>query len=76
MNKNYYFFMKNRAKIIAGHENSYVVIEDEVVIEYFSTEMDALLAMKEHVLGHFIVQKCVKEQNDIVEFYTRRVVFA
>jgi len=76
MNKNYDFFMKNRAMIIAGHENSYVVIKDEAVQGYFATDIEAIEAMKGSNLGTFIVQKCVNEEKGTVEFYSRRIVFA
>ena len=76
MNKDYEYFMKNREAIISGHENSYVVIKDLTVLGYFDSETSALVAMKEHPLGSFIVQKCITEKNDIIEFYSMGIVFA
>lgn len=76
MDANYEFFLNNQANIIAGHENLYVVIKDQSVVGYFLSELDALSAMKGNQLGTFIIQKCVNEKNGIVEFYSRRVIFA
>jgi hypothetical protein len=75
-NKDYEFFQKNREKIIAGHENSYVVIKEAAVQGYYPTENEAFVAMKGSVLGTFIIQKCLPQKDDVIEFYSRRVVFA
>lgn len=76
MNKDYDYFMENRASIIAGHEDKYVVIKDQNVVGYFDDEKVALIAMKDHLLGSFIIQKCVTAQKDIIEFYSMGIVFA
>jgi hypothetical protein len=76
MNKDYDFFMENRAKIIAGHEDSYVVIKDLTILGYYDSEATALVAMQDHKLGSFIIQKCISEKNDIIEFYSMGIVFA
>jgi hypothetical protein len=46
------------------------------LVGFFPDQNAALVAMKDHVLGSFLVKKVIPADQDFVEFHTRRVSFA
>lgn len=74
---NFNYFKANRDAIIKDHLNQFVVIKDESVIGYYTSEQEALkiMASKGFPLGSFNIQKCITAEEGRALYYTRRVAF-
>jgi len=64
--RDYSFFNLHRNEYLKKHTGQYVVIEKETVLGFYSNQQAALLAMKDHNLGTFIVHKIVPAELDII----------
>lgn len=75
--ENFNFFKKNRDKIIENHLGEFVVIKNKEVQDYFKSENEAMIAMKNKGFepGTYIIQKCVSAKDAMIMYYTQRVAF-
>jgi hypothetical protein len=75
LKKDYEFFIAHRDEYLRDHRDEYAVIENESLLGFYPNQMSAMLAMKEHVVGNFLVKKVVPADQDIVEYHTQAVAF-
>lgn len=77
LNKLYQWYQEHRAEIIKGHENEQVLLKDNEVIGYYTTEEAALVdvAKRGFQLGDFLIQKCISEEEDRMVYYNKAVCF-
>ncbi len=71
----YKYFISNIDQLIKEHLNEYVVIVNEKILGFYSSEEEALKNMAGHELGTFLVQQCIPADQNIQKYYSR-VVFA
>jgi hypothetical protein len=76
LERDYLFFNEHRDGFVKEHPGEFVVIQNEAIVGFFPTQMAAFIAMKGVELGSFLVKQCVPADQDVIEYHTRRVVFA
>jgi len=72
----YEIFDKNRGLFMRDHWEEFVVIQGDEIKGFFPNEKEALMSMKSHPLGTFLVQKCISEGEETARYVSRVVVFA
>ena len=67
------YFKENREKYISEHPDEYVLIKDKKELGFFYSENEAINYAIDngHILGSFIVQKCIPADQDIQKFHSR-----
>jgi len=74
--KDYEYFSAHLEEYLKTHANEFAVVENEALIGFFPNQTAALVAMKDHELGHFLVKKVVPADQDFVEYHTQAIAFA
>jgi hypothetical protein len=72
----YECFKQNRSEYLRDHAGEFAVIENRTLVGFFPDQQTALVAMKDHVLGAFLIKKVIPESEDFIEIHTRAVIFA
>ena len=77
MKKDFSWFCDNRHWIIVGHEGKRVAIKDGKVLGYFDTDAQAVdwADGEGLLLGEYIVQRCLSEEDDAEYYYTGKYSF-
>ncbi len=76
LEKEFEFFKKNRKELLKKYKNLYIVIKDEKVVGSYKTQSEALSeSAKKFELGTFLIQKVLKNEEDLIQHFHSRVVF-
>jgi len=67
----YKWFDENRETIITNHHNESVLLKDKTVIGYYPDNDTALADAEKRgfVMGEFLVQDCISDEEEIMLFY-------
>jgi hypothetical protein len=77
LEKDFDYFVKNHAAIVAKYNGKYVVIHACKVIGAYDRESDAIKeTTKTHALGTFLVQLCRPGTESYTQVFHSRVMFA
>lgn len=57
--KDFAFFNLHREEYLREHAKEYAVVENELLVGFFPDEKSALMAMKDHSLGTFLVKQII-----------------
>jgi uncharacterized protein YydD (DUF2326 family) len=72
LKKNFNYFNRNRAQLVAEHEGKYVVIHDCSVYNSYDNQTEAYLeAVAMFEAGSFIVQFCAEDITEPQIFHSR-----
>ena len=77
LNYLYKWFDENRDSIITNHLNECVLLKDNTIIGYFPNTDAALSAAKKNgfLMGEFLIQDCVTDEDDTMMYYNQAVSF-
>lgn len=77
LNALYSWFNENRQNIIENHTEECVLLKDNTVIEYFPNTAAALSAAEKNgfIMGDFLIQDCITEEEDCMMYYNQAVCF-
>jgi len=74
---NYDYFKTNLNELIEQYDGRFVVIKDANIISVYDSFNEAYInTIKTEKLGTFIIQKCVKPENDKTHFAWNNVSFS
>ena len=73
----YKWFNENRDAIITNHEEECVLLKDNSVIGYYPNIEAALSAAQKngYVMGDFLIQDCITEEEETMIYYNPAVCF-
>lgn len=75
LDKNYQYFVDNLENLIKEYKGKFLVIHNQKIVGVYDNELEAYNdSSKKYGLGEFIIQKCVKEEDQTAVFHSR-VVF-
>jgi hypothetical protein len=74
--KDYEYYVAHREEYLREHAGEFAVVEKETLLGFFPDEMSALVFMKDHEVGNFLVKKVIPANEDFVEYHTRAISFA
>lgn len=76
LDEEYKYFEKNKEDLLKKHENKFIVIKKSQVIGAYDTEKEAYEeTVKNHEVGTFLIQKCVKNEKEMTQTFHSRTVF-
>ncbi len=76
LDKEYKYYLKNKAELLKKYKGNFLVIKDENIIGVYGTREDAYdNAIRQYVLGTFLIQECVEDSKDTTQTFHSRVVF-
>ena len=75
IDKNYEWFEKNYDELQKKYKNKYLVVQNQKVLKVFSTMEDAIDFSEDLELGSYIIQKCAKNKEDLIQIFHTRVRF-
>lgn len=76
LDEEYKYFEKNKEDLVKKHENKFIVIKQSQVIGTYDTEKEAYEdTVKNHKVGTFLIQQCVKNEKEITQTFHSRAVF-
>ena len=74
---NYNYFKSNLAELLGRYSNQYIVLKNESVIGYYDSFDEAYeRTIKTEALGTFLIQHCIREEEDVVTFVSSNAIFA
>ena len=77
LDQNYQFFLDNRTKLLKKYTGQFVVINNEQVAGSYDDEQEAYTdALKKFGLGKFLIQKCIRKNEEPKAIFNSRVIFA
>jgi len=72
LEKEYKYFSDHLDEFIKKYKGKFIVLKNNCILGIYDSMPEAISeTTKEHVLGTFIVQKCVPEEQNIQRFHTR-----
>jgi len=69
------YYQAHLQDFLKEHTGEFVVIKDDSVKGFFSTEEEAFKSMAAVELGTYFVKRCVPIDQDVVEYHSRVVFF-
>ena len=76
-NKDYEYFKSHLSGLLKKYKGKFLVIKDEAVVgAYFSFDEAYNDAVNTLAPGSFIIQQCVKDENNTASFMSNNVTFA
>lgn len=77
LEKEYKFYKENLSGLLLQYKAKYIVIRDLKVVGAYDTEKTAYEeAVKKWDLGTFLIKHCIPEQDEVVQTFHSRVIFA
>jgi hypothetical protein len=76
VNDEFAFYKANQDKIVQEHLDKFVVIKNQQIRGYYSSEEEAFDSMLDNELGTFMVKRCQKPGTDVLEYFNNTVAFA
>ena len=74
--KEYKYFEKNKKELVKKYRGKFIVIKNEQILGAYNTEKGAYdSTIKEHAVGTFLIQKCVQNEEELVQSFHSRVIF-
>lgn len=75
LQKEYDYFLKNRKSLLPRNENKFVVILGEKIVGVYNSTAEALRdASQKYAAGSFLIQKVLKNEDDLVQKFSSMVV--
>ena len=76
LEKEYSYFLKNKAALLKSFSNKFIVIIDDKVMGNFGSQEEALKeASKKYKLGTFLIQKVSRDESDVTQRFFSMVYF-
>jgi len=77
LEKEYNYFLKNKAALLKEHANKFIVIIGEQVVGSYASQEEALKeASQKYTIGEFLIQKVSDNQDDVTQrFFSASVCF-
>lgn len=73
--ENYKWFEENYEELQKKYKNKFLVIKDKKVIKATSSMEEAINYSNNLELGTYIIQKCAKNKDDLIQVFHTRVRF-
>jgi len=76
LQKAFQFFLQEKERLLEDHEGKFVVIKGETILGVYGEEMEAIdKTSKDHELGTFIVQQCLRgDEADSATFHSAVII--
>ncbi|MDD5156142.1 MAG: DUF5678 domain-containing protein, partial [Candidatus Omnitrophica bacterium] len=77
LEKEYNYFLNNKATLLQKYPNQFIVIINETVVGNYASQEEALReASGKYTLGTFLIQKVSNNQEDTTQrFFSAKVCF-
>lgn len=77
LEKEYSYFLKNKAALLKEYANKFIVIIGEQVVGSYDSQEEALKeASQKYTIGEFLIQKISDNQDDVTQrFFSANVCF-
>ena len=76
LDKEYTFYKNNKAELLRKYEDKFIVIISESVVGVYNSETEAYNdSVSKHKLGTFLIQHCVKNEEEAKQIFHSRVIF-
>lgn len=75
VDENYKWFEENYEELKKRYKDKFLIIQNQSVYKSFSTFEDAIKYSKTLKAGTYIIQKCAKNKDDLIQIFHTRVRF-
>lgn len=76
LEEEYKYFKEHKKELLEKHKNKFVVIKKNELIGVYDSEKEAYEeTTKDNVVGSFLIQQCVEDEDKLTQTFHSRAAF-